>query len=60
MVTIQVYDITGREVATLVSEPQTVGVYSVTFDGTALPSGIYIYRMQANDFTAAQKMVLMK
>ena len=60
MVTIQVYDITGREVATLVSEPQSVGVYSVTFDGTDLPSGIYIYRMQANDFTAAQKMVLMK
>ncbi|MBU1707534.1 T9SS type A sorting domain-containing protein [bacterium] len=60
MVTVKVFDITGREVATLVSEPQSVGKYSVTFDATSLPSGIYIYRLQANDFTAAHKMVLMK
>ncbi len=60
MVTIKVFDITGREVATLVSESQSVGKYSVTFDATSLPSGIYIYRLQANDFTATHKMVLMK
>lgn len=59
-VTVKVFSITGREVATLVNESQDVGVYSVTFDGAALPSGIYIYRLQVNDFTASHKMVLMK
>jgi len=59
-VTIKVFSITGREEATLVNEFQPVGVYSFTFDGSSLPSGIYVYRMNVNGFSAAHKMVLMK
>jgi hypothetical protein len=60
VVTIKVFSITGREEATLVNESQSVGVYRVTFDGTNLPSGIYVYRMNVNGFSASHKMVLMK
>ncbi|MFH1010198.1 MAG: T9SS type A sorting domain-containing protein [bacterium] len=60
LVTIRVFDITGGEVATLVKEFQPAGIYSATFDGRSLPSGIYVYRIQVNDFTAAHKMVLLK
>lgn len=60
MVSIKVFSVTGREVATLVSDYQPAGKYSVSFDGTGLPSGIYIYRMEVNDFSASNKMVLLK
>ena len=60
LVTIKVFSITGREEATLVNEFQPVGVYSVTFNGSTLPSGVYVYRMNVNGFSAAHKMVLMK
>jgi hypothetical protein len=60
LVTIKVFSITGREEVTLVNEFQSVGVYSVTFNGSTLPSGVYVYRMNVNGFSAAHKMVLMK
>ncbi|MBM3324098.1 MAG: T9SS type A sorting domain-containing protein [Calditrichaeota bacterium] len=60
LVTIRVFDITGGEVATLVREFQPAGIYSASFDGRNLPSGIYIYHIQVNDFTATHKMVLLK
>jgi hypothetical protein len=60
LVKIRVFDMTGGEVATLVNESQPAGVYSVTFDGSKLPSGIYVYRIETNGFTAAHKMVLLK
>ena len=59
-VTLKVYDILGREVKTLVNEWQTVGSHSVTFDGTVLPSGVYLYRMQAGTYSETKKLVLMK
>lgn len=59
-VTLTVFDLLGREVATLVDGVQAAGTHSVTFDGTHLPSGIYFYRLQAGDFVAARKMVLLK
>lgn len=60
LVNITVFDITGREVATLVNGVMTAGSHSVEFDAAGLPSGIYMYRMEAGDFSAVQKMVLMK
>jgi len=59
-VAIKVFDVTGHDVATLVSGHMTAGSHTVSFDASALPSGLYFYRLQAGDFTATRKMVLMK
>jgi hypothetical protein len=60
LVNITVYDVTGRLVATLVNGVHEAGSHSVEFNAAGLPSGIYMYRMVAGDFSAVQKMVLMK
>ena len=57
---LNVYDALGRKVATLVNETKTPGNYSVQFDASKLSSGIYYYTLQAGDFTATKKMILMK
>ncbi|MBI5402983.1 MAG: T9SS type A sorting domain-containing protein [Ignavibacteriae bacterium] len=59
-VSLKVYNILGKEVATLVNEKQTPGVYEVTFDAGGLPSGIYFYKLQAGDFSEVKRMVLVK
>ena len=59
-VTLTVFDLTGRAVAELVNAPQTAGRYSVTFDGSNLASGVYLYRLNAGKFTATRKLMLMK
>ncbi len=55
-----IYDVLGREVATLVSGRQAPGTYEVKIDGSRLASGVYFYRLIAGSFTAVQKMILMK
>jgi len=50
----------GREVATLLDEKKTFGNYEVKFDGTNLSSGIYFYRIIADNFSATKKLVLLK
>lgn len=60
MVTLKVYDILGAEIATLVEEEKTAGRYEVNFNASSLASGVYIYRLQANDFVNVKKMVLLK
>jgi hypothetical protein len=59
-VTLKIYDITGREIKTLVNEIKNPGSYIVTFNGTELASGVYFYRIQAGDFVQVKKMVLIK
>lgn len=59
-VKIKVYDVIGREMATLVNELQKPGVYSVKFDGSRLASGVYFYRIVAGDFVETKRMVLVK
>ncbi len=60
-VTLKVYDVLGREIATLINnEKKDAGKYSVQFDATHLPSGIYIYKLTAGSFIEMKKMVLMK
>jgi len=59
-VTLKVYDILGREVATLVNERLTAGAKTVSFDASALSSGIYIYRLVAGSFVQTRKMTLIK
>ncbi len=60
LVTLKVYDILGRDVATLVNGRQTAGEHSVTFDAARLPSGVYFYRLRAGTSTVVRKMLLMK
>ena len=55
-----VYDVLGREVVTLVNEEKIPGAYSVTFDGSQLPSGTYFYRLEAGGFIKTKKMQLVK
>ncbi len=59
-VSLKVYNLMGQEIATLVSGAQTIGSHSVTFDASNLSSGVYFVRMQADGFTAMQKIMLMK
>jgi len=59
-VTLKVYDVVGSEVATLVNEEKPAGSYEIDFDSSDLTSGIYFYRLQANDFTQIRKMILLK
>ncbi len=59
-VTLRVYDMLGKEVANLVNERKEPGNYSVTFNAADLPSGIYVYKLTANDFTATKKLLLVK
>jgi hypothetical protein len=59
-VSLRVYDTAGRLVATLVEEIQGAGEHHVTFDGSSLPSGLYLYCLTAGQNTAAGKMVLLK
>jgi hypothetical protein len=60
LVTLKVYDVLGKEVATLVNENKPAGNYEVDFNASQLPSGIYIYKLQAGSFIEAKKMLLTK
>ncbi|MFZ5948282.1 MAG: VPS10 domain-containing protein [Stygiobacter sp.] len=60
IVTLKVYDILGKEVATLVNERQSAGNYEVKFDGSNLSSGVYFYKLQAGEFSQTKKLLLMK
>jgi photosystem II stability/assembly factor-like uncharacterized protein len=59
-VIIKVYDILGREIATLVNEEKNAGSYNAEFNASNLASGIYLYRMQAGNFAETRKLILMK
>jgi hypothetical protein len=54
-----IYDITGKELISF-NEYKTAGVYTYTFDGTNLASGVYIYKVTAGAYTETKKMVLIK
>lgn len=59
-VSLKVFDMLGREVATLVSGRQAAGRYQVPFTATGLSSGMYFYRLQAGSFVETKKMMLVK
>jgi hypothetical protein len=55
-----VYNSLGQQVATLVNDTQPAGRYSVSFDGSRLASGLYLYRLSAGDFVQTERMLLLK
>lgn len=60
LVTLKVYNVLGKEVATLVNENKPAGIYEAEFNASQLPSGLYIYKIQAGGFTDVKKMLLTK
>lgn len=60
IVTLKVFDLLGNEIATLVNEKKSPGNYAAEFDGKSLASGIYLYRLEAKDFSGTKKLLLLK
>ncbi|MBS4035765.1 MAG: exo-alpha-sialidase [Ignavibacterium sp.] len=60
IVTIELFDILGQKVRTLLSEFKSANRYDLTFNATGLASGVYIYRMRINEFIASKKMVYLR
>ncbi len=59
-VRLKLFDMSGREFATLVNDVKTAGYYTVDFNASNLSSGVYFYTISANNFTATKKMLLVK
>ena len=60
LVKIEIFDILGRKVATIVNEEKPAGNYEVDFNGNNLSSGIYIFKLISGSFTDIKKMQLIK
>jgi len=63
-VTLTIFNLVGQEVRTLIEEEKSAGVFTVHWDGSdeqgrVVPSGVYIYRLQAGNFVAVKKMALL-
>ena len=59
-VNLKVYDVLGREVATLADGEHVQGNYKFEFDASNLTSGVYFYRIQAGSFIDTKKMILLR
>lgn len=60
LVSLKVYDMLGSEVASLVNENKEAGNYSIEFNASDFPSGIYVYRITAGNFVDTKKLILLK
>lgn len=59
-VSLSVFNILGEKIAALINKVQTAGDYTIDFDASSLPSGVYLYRVQADKFSETKKMVLLR
>ena len=59
-VQIKIYDLTGREISTIVKEEKQAGNYKIKFDSVNLSSGVYFYRMQAGSFSSTKKFIILQ
>jgi hypothetical protein len=59
-ITLEIYDILGRKVETLIDEFHYPGSYAVTWDASHVSSGMYFYRIQAGDYSATKRMSIIK
>jgi hypothetical protein len=58
--TLKVYDVLGKEAATLVNEEKPAGIYEVDFNANGLSSGVYFYQLRSGDFVQTNKMILLR
>jgi hypothetical protein len=58
--TLKVYDIFGKEIATLVDEYKPAGKHEAEFNGNSLPEGLYLYQLKAGNYIYSKKMVVLK
>jgi hypothetical protein len=59
-VTLNIYDLLGRKIITLVNEEKSAGTYQIKFDDSNLASGMYLYRLQAGSFNETKRLMLLK
>jgi TQXA domain-containing protein len=59
-VNLKVFNVLGKEVATLVNDVKSSGIYEVSFDASALSSGVYFYKLETSTFSEVRRMVVMK
>ena len=59
-ISLKVYDVMGKEVATLINSNLSPGTYKYYFDATNLAGGVYFYRLSAGGFVETKRMVLVK
>ncbi len=59
-VSLKIYNVLGKEIATLLNEEKSIGSYEVNFNAINIPSGIYFYRIEAGNFVETKKMILLK
>jgi hypothetical protein len=59
-VSLKVYNVLGKEAATLVNEERPAGSYEVEFDALSLPSGVYFYQLRAGNYIETKKMILLR
>ncbi|HOI29122.1 MAG TPA: T9SS type A sorting domain-containing protein [Melioribacteraceae bacterium] len=59
-ISLKVYDVTGREILSLINQELNAGLYSLDFNGSGLSSGIYFYRLNAGPLSQSRKMILIK
>jgi hypothetical protein len=57
---LKIYDILGNEIATLIDEQKSPGIYEVEFNAGEMPNGIYFYKLTSGVFTEVKKMTLLK
>ena len=60
LISLKIYNVIGEQVAELLNEVRNAGSYSVTFNGTGLPSGIYVYSLKTENLVINKKMTLLK
>jgi len=59
-VSLNIYDVTGKKISTIVNEEKGAGNYQVVFNASQYPSGVYFYRLQAGNFVETKKMILLR
>jgi len=60
LVSLKIYDLLGREIATLVNEEKPAGAYELTWNAEGLSSGVYFYQLKAGNFVESKKMILLR
>jgi hypothetical protein len=57
---LKVFNLLGQQIATLVEKEQSVGTYTIQWEASDFPSGVYLYSLQSNDFVETKKLILLK